>query len=189
MSHIFLSDLKIIDPNTWIGTTLIVLVTCMMTLTSSAYEPGVSELEPRIIALELEVSRMELDTNVTVAQILEMKDSIIDIQKRIFEAKEASINALRRQQSSRTDNRETLGFIAFGMLLVAVLSFGFVYLFGKRLKMQEGAGVLQVLANDLQASLSPEEQNSRKNKRVHFLVWLSVIIMFMSMVMYLFRVL
>ena len=79
--------------------------------------------------------------------------------------------------------------IAFGMLMVAALSIAFVLLFGKRLKLQEGSGVMQVLANDLQATISPEEEKNKGRIKVHFLVWISAIIMFVSMVMYLFRVL
>lgn len=147
------------------------------------------ELHLRITALEAELVGMESDSTSKVNHVLAIKDSIIALQSRIVEIKETTISGLQRQQSSRTDNRETLGMIAFGMLMVAALSIAFVLLFGKRLKLQEGSGVMQVLANDLQATISPEEEKNKGRIKVHFLVWISAIIMFVSMVMYLFRVL
>ncbi|MFT4680281.1 MAG: hypothetical protein ACI9YU_000109 [Flavobacteriales bacterium] len=158
-------------------------------MSSFAYEPGVEELNARIETLEYDLIVMEADSNSNVAKALAIKDSIIVLQNRIVDSKESTIIGLRRQQSTRTDNRETLGMIAFGLMLIAVLSLGFVLLFGKRLQLQEGTGVMQVLANDLQETVSPENETNRSRFKVHFLVWISVIIMFFSMVMYLFRVL
>ena len=185
----FILPLKTLDINIWIRTAFNVLIFGLLSLSSIAYEPGVSELESRIIGLESELAKLEVDSTASSTQVVSIKDSIIELQGRIVEMKESTINGLRRQQSLRKDNRETLGVIAFGMLLVALLSIVFVILFGKRFRLQEGVGLMQILADDLQRTVSPDKEKNKGRTRVHFLVWFSVIIMFSSMVMYLFRVL
>jgi hypothetical protein len=188
MSHNY-DQVKIVDSNKYFRIALAVMLCCAGSISSFGYEPGFEELSSRIETLEAELIGMKTDSSSNVEQAFAIKDSIIVLQSRIVELKESTISGLKRQQSSRTDNRETLGMIAFGLMLIAVLSIGFVLLFGKRLKLQEGLGVMQVLANDLQAIVSPEEEKNRSRFKVHFLVWISAIIMFFSMVMYLFRVL
>jgi hypothetical protein len=181
--------LRIIEMNSWMRVVLAIILHCVVSMSAYAYEPGVEELRTKIKILETELVGMEADSNSNVGQVSAIKDSIIVLQDRIVDIKETTISGLRRQQSIRTDNRETLGMIAFGLMLIAVLSLGFVLLFGKRLKLQEGYGIMEVLANDLHATVSPEEEKNQKRFKVHFLVWVSVIFMFFSLVMYLFRVL
>ena len=160
----------------------------MFSVLAFAYQPGASELESKVGAMEVRISQLKEDPVPKTSLILATKDSIITLKSQIVEAKEAELDLVRRQQSLREDNRSILGMIAFGLLIVAIFAMTFLALFARRLELQKGQGVFQLLAQDLQTGLSPEAESDKNKFRVHFIVWLSVIIMFASMCMYLFRV-
>ncbi len=146
-------------------------------------------MEQRIDLLEEQLAKWATDSTHSELEALAIKDTIIQLQARIVEMKDATITGLRRYQSLRGDNRKTLGIIAFCLLLLTLFAFSFVLLFSNRLKLQGGTGVMGMLAGDLRNRVSAEKPAGPDRTKVHFLVWISVIIMFFSLVMYLFEVL
>ena len=146
------------------------------------------ELQQKVTDLTGQLEKLQADSTSSAELIVSMKDSIITLKDQMVEVQKAEIASVRRQQSMREDNRATLGMIAFGLLLVTAMAVAFLGLFARRLELQKGQGVFQLLANDLQTGLSPDQETNKQKFRVHFIVWISVIIMFASMCMYLFRV-
>lgn len=145
-------------------------------------------MQQKVTDLTSQLEKLQTDSTSRPELIVSIKDSIINLKDQMVEVQKAEIASVRRQQSMREDNRATLGMIAFGLLLVAAMAVAFLGLFARRLELQKGEGVFQLLANDLQTELSPVPEKDKGRFRIHFIVWLSVIIMFISMCMYLVRV-
>lgn len=155
---------------------------------AQAYQPGVEELENTISSLESRSEILNLSDSLQLTEFKILQDSISSLKDQIIELNQETIDSLRRQRSLEGNDRSFVNTAAFFLLLITLLCGTFLFAFRNRLRSTESVGLVKLLAGDITRQHAPEKESDPAKRKVHFLVALSVALMFGSLLMYLWRV-
>lgn len=140
--------------------------------------------------LEFEIKQLMSDSAKNAASILQMQNQILDLDARIFESYDETVDRLAAQKTNQTANNRFIVYLALSVSFIALFLAVMLFVVRSRVMEKGNSGLLQFyreLSMEFAGKVSPEKTGANRMLRVNVVVLAGLILMGVSILAYLIK--